>query len=79
MIDMVKRHEIQALRRAGHEQAEVAELTGVSVRSIRRVEGEAPVTRFDREGERERRPIGRPSKVEPFRPFLVAEMARSRT
>lgn len=76
MIDMVKRHEIQVLRRAGHEQAEVAELSGVSVRSVRRVEGEPPVTSFDTESERERRRVGRPSMVEPFRPFLLAELAK---
>lgn len=30
MIDMLKRHEIQVLRRAGHSQAEAADLAGVS-------------------------------------------------
>jgi hypothetical protein len=30
MIDMLKRHEIQVLRRAGHAQVEVAKLAGVS-------------------------------------------------
>ena len=33
MIDMLKRHEIQVLRRAGHTQTEIAKLAGVSRRS----------------------------------------------
>jgi hypothetical protein len=37
MIEMLKRHEIQVLRRAGHTWAQVAELAGVSVRTSRRV------------------------------------------
>lgn len=34
---MLKRHEIQVLRRAGHAQVEVAALAGVSLGSVRRV------------------------------------------
>ena len=34
---MLKRHEIQVLRRAEHSLAEVAEFSGVSVRTVRRV------------------------------------------
>ncbi len=34
MIDMLKRHEIQVLRRAGHTWAEVAALSGVSIGRI---------------------------------------------
>ena len=60
MIDMLKRHEIQVLRRAGHSQDDVAKLAGVSVRSIRRVEDEVPVSQVDNEAEREKRRIGRP-------------------
>ena len=47
MIDMLKRHEIQVLRRAGHAQVEVAKLAGVSLGSVRRVEREAAVTHVD--------------------------------
>jgi transposase len=75
MIDMVRRHEVQVLRRAGHSLAETAKLVGVSQRSARRLAGEAPVASFDTEAERERRGIGRPSKAEPFRSFLIAELA----
>jgi transposase len=74
MIDMVKRHEIQVLRRAGHEQAEVARLARVSKRTVERVDGEPAVTNFDVDAERARRGIGRPSKAEPFREFIVGEL-----
>ncbi len=70
MIDMVTRHEIQVLRKAGHSQREVAELAGVSKRTVRRVDVELPVTSFETEVERARRGVGRPSIAEPFRPFL---------
>jgi len=73
MIDMFKRHEIQVLRRAGHNQTEVAELAAVSRRSVRRVEAEPSVETFDTVSEREKRRIGRPSKAEPLRTFLVGK------
>jgi transposase len=74
MIDMVRRHEIQVLRRAGHEQAEVAKLVGVSKRTVERVDAEEKVVSFDTLAERTKRGIGRPSKAEPFRSFLVSEL-----
>lgn len=74
MIDMVRRHEIQVLRRAGHSLVETAKLVGVSQSSVQRVEAEAAVSSFDTGAEREKRRIGRPSKAEPFRSFLVSEL-----
>jgi hypothetical protein len=44
MHDMMKRHEVQVLRRTGHTQAEVTRLTGVSEREVRRIEDEPAVT-----------------------------------
>ena len=76
MIDMVRRHEIQVLRRAGHPLAEVARLVGVSQSTVQRVEAELPVTSFGTSEERERRKIGRPSKVEQFRSSVIAELAK---
>ena len=73
MIDMLKRHEIQVLRRAGHSQIATAKLAGVSHGSVRRVEREPDVTQIDSGPERERRGIGRPTKAEPFR-VLVAQL-----
>ena len=75
MIDRVRRHEIQVLRRAGHGRTETAAMTGVSVRTVQRVIGEQVVTTFDISAERDRRRVGRPSTVEPFRSFLAAELA----
>jgi transposase len=75
MIDMLKRHEIQVLRRAGHSQIEIATLAAVSRRSVQRVESEAGVTHLDVAREREARGIGRPAKAEPFRAFVVEALA----
>jgi DNA-binding XRE family transcriptional regulator len=47
MHDMMKRHEVQVLRRAGVTQEQVAKLTGISVRSVRMIEAEAPVVVLD--------------------------------
>jgi transposase len=71
MLDMLKRHEIQVLRKAGHSQAEVAELAGVSERSVRRVASEPRVSEADTVAERARRRIGRPNRVETFRTFVT--------
>jgi len=73
---MLKRHEIQVLRRAGHSLEEAAKLAGVSQSSVQRVEAEPPVTTLDSLAERVHRGIGRPSTVEAFRPLLVAELAK---
>jgi hypothetical protein len=65
MIDMLKRHEVQVLRRAGHGLKEVAKLAGVSQSSVQRIEGEAPVVALDVAAERTRRGVGRPSNGRP--------------
>jgi transposase len=72
---MLKRHEIQVLRRAGHSQVDVSRLTGASLGSVRRVEAETDVVQIDNEQERARRQIGRPSKAEPFRRFVLEQLA----
>ena len=71
MHDMLKRHEVQVLRRAGHSQAEVARLTGLGERSVRRIEAEPEVVSVETGAERKARKIGRPSKAEAFRSFVV--------
>ena len=73
---MLKRHEIQVLRRAGHTLEEVVKLAGASQSSVQRVEAEAPVMTVDNAGERAQRRIGRPSKVEAYRVMLGAEIAK---
>lgn len=40
---MLKRHEIQFLRRAGHSQLEVATVAGVSRRTVQRIDIEVAV------------------------------------
>jgi transposase len=76
MIDMLKRHEIQVLRRAGHSLPEVAKLAGVSVRSVQRVDDEDPVSHVDNDAERVLRKVGWPSKAEPRRGFVVSLLAK---
>jgi transposase len=76
MLDMLKRHEIKVLRKAGHTQAEVAKLAVTSERSVRRIEEEPAITSADKEAETRRRHIGRPSKAEPFRKFVMDLLAR---
>lgn len=70
---MMKRYEIQVLRSAGHSQREVGALVGASERTVRRVESEPRVAELGEtadEAMRERRRIGRPSKVEGFRKWV---------
>ncbi len=75
MFTMLKRHEIQVLLQAGHAQCEVAELAGVSERSVRRVSLEAAVSHVDDSVARVERSIGRPSIVEGFRKFITELLA----
>jgi transposase len=79
MIEMLKRHEIQVLRRAGHTWAQVAELAGVSIGTARRVAAEDGVTTVDNAAERARRQIGRPSKAEAYREVLMQALAAEPT
>jgi transposase len=71
MIDMLKRHEIQVLRRAEHTWTEIARLSGVSEKTVRRIATEDAVTSVDNAAERARRQVGRPSKAEAYRDVLV--------
>ena len=51
---MLKRHEVQVLRRAGHTWKEIAALSGVSVRTVRRIAAESHITTVDNAAERAR-------------------------
>ena len=68
---MLKRHEVEILLKAGHRKTEVARLSGVSLRSVKRIAQEGPVMHVDDEGERNKRQIGRPSTVQNFRNQVV--------
>ena len=74
MLPLLKRHQFPTLLAAGHDQSEVAELTGVSVRNVRRIAAEPAVKHVDDRRERAERKIGRPSKVAAFQ-TLVQELA----
>ncbi|HEX2342299.1 MAG TPA: IS21 family transposase [Vicinamibacterales bacterium] len=76
---MLKRHEIQVLRRADHRWAEIATLSGVSEKTARRIAAEAPVTTVDNAAERARRQVGRPSKAEAYREVLVQALTEDPT
>ena len=71
MYDLLKRYAVQVLLDAGHTQVEVSRLTGVSERSVRRIKEEQTVVDVDDQADRKRRRLGRPSKTEPFRSFVV--------
>ncbi len=79
MIDMLKRHEVQVLRRAGHTWKEIAALSGVSVRTVRRIAAETDITTIDNAAERARRQVGRPSKAEEYREVLMAALTEEPT
>ncbi|MBL8739506.1 MAG: IS21 family transposase [Myxococcales bacterium] len=66
MLPQLKRHEIQVLLRAGFPVRDVAERSGTSVDTVRRVRREEPVEHTDDASARRERRIGRPSKAAPF-------------
>jgi transposase len=75
MYGAMKRHEIQVLKEAGHSTREVVESSGVSRSTVKRVAKEPPVeTPKDRKVAKVRR-VGRPSKVEACRKFVVEVLA----
>jgi transposase len=71
MWGMLKRHEIEVLLKAGHRKTEVARMSGVSLRSVKRIAQEQPVVHVDDKVERGKRQIGRPSAVQNFRKQVV--------
>ena len=76
---MLKRHEVQVLRRAGHTWKEIAALSGVSVRTVRRIAAETDITTIDNAAERARRQVGRPSKADEYRDVLTAALTEEPT
>jgi transposase len=67
VIDLLKRHAIQVLRRAGHTLEEIAELVAVGKRTVQRVIGEPMITTVTaKPGPESARP-GRPAKAEAYR------------
>jgi len=70
VVSLLKRHAVQVLFGAGHSQSEIAEFTGVSVRSVRRISTEEPVETVDDAVERTKRKVGRPGVAEGYREFV---------
>lgn len=66
MLSQLKRHEIQVLLKAGFSVKDVAERSGASLDSVRRVRAEDPVEHTDDRAARAERKVGRPSKSSPF-------------
>ena len=77
MRSLLTRHAVQVLLDAGHTQKEIAQHTGIGVRSVRRIQKEDTVEHLDDGAERKRRRIGRPSKAEPFRETIVQILAEA--
>ena len=74
---MLKRHEVEVLLKAGHRKTEVARMSGVSLRSVKRIAREQPVVEADDKVERSKRQIGRPSAVQNFRKQVVEILKES--
>ena len=55
MLGMLKRHEVEILLKAGHPKTEVARLSSVSLRSVKRIaEGESPLSTMVSKQEKQR-------------------------
>lgn len=72
MIGVMRRHEIQVLREAGHKITEIAAKVGCSEKTVRRVLKEEHVVNGDETAFRKKRRVGRPSVLEPVRDFVAA-------
>lgn len=68
---MLKRHEIKLLRTAGHTQPQIQDITGVSERSVRRIQDEPPPPDLEDAREASRRGIGRPNQTLRFESFVL--------
>ena len=66
MFTRLERYRVQKLRKTGMPQPQVSELTGISERSIRRIEQEPQVTDTDKTSAGKSSRPGRPSSVSPY-------------
>ncbi|MCC6648184.1 MAG: IS21 family transposase, partial [Polyangiaceae bacterium] len=79
MLPLLVRHKVQVLLEAGHAQKCVAELAGVSLATVRRVQREAAVTDVDDPARVRARGVGRPSKTTAFVSRITAWLAEDAT
>jgi transposase len=66
MYTVMERYMVQRLRQSGLPQGEIRTLTGISERTIRRIEQEPPMSEADDASFRKSRKLGRKSGVEPY-------------
>jgi len=52
---MLKRHEVEVLPKADYSKTEVVRMSGVSLRSVKRIAQEEPVVHVDDKAERNKR------------------------
>ena len=64
MFSLLKRHTIQQLRKIGITKKVIRQFSGISERTIYRIQREPPVTNTDEESFRKFRNVGRPSTAE---------------
>lgn len=74
MYDMMKRHEVQVLRKAGLSLPEIARRSGVSRRAVVNILREPPVEQTQH-GAGEGKSVGRPSVAQPFEPMIQQILA----
>jgi transposase len=79
VIDAMSRHEIQILRAVKMAQRAIAASTSVSLRSVRRIEREPPVTTSDTGALIAARRIGRPSVAAPVADLVESWLREDRT
>lgn len=70
---------VQRLRKSGMGQKQVSELTGVSQRSVRRIEQEPPVSSADEESFRKTKRLGRRSTVEEYETVVQQWLSEPRS
>jgi transposase len=78
MYRPLERYMVQKLRQAKLPVAEVSKLTGVSKRTIHRIQQEPEVTEADEEKFRKSRKVGRPSGIEEFEAEIVQWLSEPR-
>jgi transposase len=79
MYSQMERYMVQKLRKQKVPQKEVRELTGISEKSIQRMEKEPEVTEIDEEGFRKSRNLGRPSMVSQYEEKIWEWLQEPRT
>jgi hypothetical protein len=77
VLPVLKRVEVQVLSRAGHTELDIAQLTGVPLRSIRRIEEEGRIGGVDGGPEGSRRWHGRSPEAVRFQDLIADELRQN--